>query len=326
MYARADKSQVDGILSGADVSTRDHRGNETASISLGGPEGVAQGKIQEVADNSPQARRIARFQAMANDFTSRQQSPIQGRFLFESTLENGWYAFLKKFSSRMDLFGLVEKDDNLIITVKASDNNPAMRNKFGATLGMIETDAEEFVPIRHLDREQHDKKMNSMKAMWLTIEVFGRPLLGTQDQEAVPTPRSLEEQLVTFAHEWHLHAVPYIELYQSIKMYRSHADSLEDHDLGEGLKIPKRELFKIRMEDKLKSVLTGDQHKDYKTIAAFIKSVGGKMEDLERLKTLQENPEFIQEAIDRLDSAMADQGERYEWDSDSIAEELSKLT
>ncbi|WP_143171586.1 hypothetical protein [Rhizobacter sp. OV335] len=326
MHAPADKPQVDGTRSSDDSPSRGRRGAEAAPSSFDTPGGVAQRRMQEIVNNSPQARRTSKFQLMADNFATRLNAPIQGKFSFESSLANGWYAFLKKFSSRMDLFKLVERDEDLNITIKASDNNPNMKNKFGATLGMIETDDEEFVPIKHLGQEKHDKKMNSMKAMWLTIEVFGSPLVGMQNEEAVPTPRSLEEQLVTFAHEWHLHAVPYIELYQSIKMYRSNADSLEEHDLGEGVKIPRGEFFRLRMNDKLRSVLTDDQHKDYKTIAAFIKSVGGKMEDLGKLKSLQENPAVIEGIIGRLDSAMEDQGDRYDWDQDAIADELSKLT
>jgi hypothetical protein len=83
MNTHADKIQENKSPSGAtksigNVVSQLHNSSETAFQFIDNrPEFIAQRKLQELANNNPQAQRTAQFQAMANNHHAQQSQPIQ---------------------------------------------------------------------------------------------------------------------------------------------------------------------------------------------------------------------------------------------------------
>jgi len=78
MNTHADKTQEDKSQSIANEVSQKRGGGESIFQFVDNPsEAVAQRKLQEVANNSPQAKQVAQLQAMADNYSTQQKSPIQ---------------------------------------------------------------------------------------------------------------------------------------------------------------------------------------------------------------------------------------------------------
>lgn len=78
MNTHADKSRENKSHSVTNVVSQKQSRSESAFQFVDNrPEGIAQSKLQEMANNSPQAKKAAQLQAMADNFTALQQTIIQ---------------------------------------------------------------------------------------------------------------------------------------------------------------------------------------------------------------------------------------------------------
>lgn len=78
MNTHADKKQENKRQSVANAVSQKQRGSEsTFQFVDNRPEAVAQRNLQELANNSPQAKQAAQSQAMADNYSTQQEKPIQ---------------------------------------------------------------------------------------------------------------------------------------------------------------------------------------------------------------------------------------------------------
>jgi len=78
MNTYADKTQENKSQSVSAASPQMQSGGEsTFQFVDNRPEAVAQRKLQEIANNSEQAKQAAQLQAMADNHSAQQQKPIQ---------------------------------------------------------------------------------------------------------------------------------------------------------------------------------------------------------------------------------------------------------
>jgi hypothetical protein len=95
MNTHADKTQEKTSQSAANAGSRKQGGQaSTFQFVDNRPEAVAQRKLQDMANNSPQLKQVAQMQAVANKFTSQQQPVLQlagGKNAFLAGKEAYWH-------------------------------------------------------------------------------------------------------------------------------------------------------------------------------------------------------------------------------------------
>jgi len=81
MNTHADKKQENKNQSVANETSQKQRGSEsTLQFVDNRPEAIAQRKLHELANNSPQVSQLKAFQDMADNYSSKQKHPIQRKF------------------------------------------------------------------------------------------------------------------------------------------------------------------------------------------------------------------------------------------------------
>jgi len=90
MKTHADKTQENKSQSVANEDSQKQSGSESAFRFVDNrPEAVAQRKLQDIANNSLQAKKAAQLQAMADDHSAQQQWPSRKKNSAEKAAKEG---------------------------------------------------------------------------------------------------------------------------------------------------------------------------------------------------------------------------------------------